>query len=218
MTRPLSVILTSGGLDSAVAAAVTAQDSELALLHFEYGQRAAECERRAFEAICDWLSPIHHEVISLGDWPALSRSSILDPAADIEDAGAVGRALGSSFVGMLGPAMLCAGAAWASQLGARRVVWGICLSNPGNYPDRADAVRLLAWQLIGRCLPEGRAPTLEAPLAQYAKQAVAGLARQLNVPIDRTWSCLRGGDQPCGRCIGCASRHAALQEVSAETT
>ena len=194
MTRPLSVILTSGGLDSAVAAAVTAQDSELALLHFQYGQRAAASERRAFEAMCDWLDPVRHEVLSLGDWPVLGRSSILDPA------------------------MLCAGAAWASTLGARRVVWGVCLSNPGNYPDRADTVRLLAWQLIGRCPPEGRAPVVEAPLAQYPKQAVVDLARQLNVPIDQTWSCLRGGDEPCGRCIGCVARNEALQEVSAEST
>lgn len=215
MAKDLTVVLTSGGLDSAVAAALAAQDSRLALVHFEYGQQAGEPERRAFEAMCDWLDPVHRSVASLGLWQDLCQSSLVRPHQDIEDAAAVRQYLAGTFVPMLAPAMLCAGAAWAYTLSARRVVWGFCLDNPGNYPDRADAVRLLTWQLVNRSLPEGKAPAIEAPLSQYTKEAVVGLALQLQVPIAQTWSCLRGGEKPCGRCIGCDTRRRALTKAGA---
>jgi len=213
MAKGLSVVLVSGGLDSAVAAALAAQESRVALLHFQYGQQAAEPERRAFEALADWINPVQHEVASLGQWRALCKSPVVHPYADVEDAAADSKYLATSFVPMLGPAMICAAAAWAYTVGGDRVIWGITLDNPGNYPDRADAVRLLCWQLVNRSLPEGKAPVIEAPLCQYTKPAVMALATELDVPVDQTWSCLRAGPEPCGRCIGCVSRREALKTV-----
>lgn len=210
MITKLTVVLTSGGLDSAVAAALAAQDSPLALLHFDFGQRAAAREGRAFEALCEHFEPAHHRVASLGAWKHLSESPLVRPGGDIEDAAAVGAGPASTFVPMLHPAMLCAAAGWAATLGAERVVWGISASNPGNYPDRCDEVRLLAWQLTTRSLPDGQAPVIDAPLAQYDKQAIVELGRQLDVPMELTWSCLRAGEQPCGVCLGCAGRKEAL--------
>ncbi len=218
MAGKLAVVLTSGGLDSAVAAALAAQESSVALLHLQYGQRAAEAERAAFDEVRRWIEPTRHAVVSLGQWGDLVESPLLSAKRDIEDAPAVGSYLASTFVPMLGAAMLCRAVAWAYTLRADRVVWGVSLDNPGNYPDRADAVRLLAWQLATRCLPADRGVTIEAPLAQYDKLAVAGLARQLEVPVDRTWSCLQAGPTPCGRCIGCVTRAKALEvaDVAAE--
>jgi len=210
MAGKLAVVLTSGGLDSAVAAALAAQDGPVALLHVQYGQQAAEAEKAAFEAIGEWAKPARQRVVSLGTWGDWVDSPLLSAKRDIEDAAAVGAYLASTFVPMLAPAMLCAAAAWAYTLRADRVVWGFSLDNPGNYPDRADAVRLLAWQLLSRCLPAERGVTIEAPLAQFDKLAVAGLAGQLEVPVNRTWSCLRAGPSPCGRCIGCVTRAKAL--------
>ena len=44
--RPLAIVALSGGMDSCVAAAITAQTSELALLHVTYGQRTARRNTR----------------------------------------------------------------------------------------------------------------------------------------------------------------------------
>ncbi len=213
MAKKLAVVLTSGGLDSAVAAALAKTQSRVALMHVKYGQQAAEAEELAFRAICEWIEPAHNLVVSLGDWGQVVDSTLITPRADIEDARAVGGFLARTFVPMLAPAMICRAAAWAYTLGADRVVWGVSLDNPGNYPDRADAVRLLCWQLVQRSLPEGKAPTIEAPLAQYTKEAIVGLARELNVPIPDTYSCLRPGPEPCGRCIGCKTRQDAMKKA-----
>lgn len=213
----LTVVLTSGGLDSAVATALARQDGPVAMLHLDYGQQAAGNEKAAFRALCEHFRPAHQKIASLGDWKELCTSPLLRPRGDIEDAATVGERLAGSFVPMLSAAMLAAGAAWAYTLAAERVVWGLSLPNPGNYPDRVDAVRLIAWQLACRCLPEGRSPTIDAPLAQYRKTAVVELGRQLDVPLEVTWSCLRGGEQPCGQCIGCVTREAALRPTKGKS-
>ncbi len=211
----LTVVLTSGGLDSAVAAALAAQDGSVALLHCHYGQQAAKPERAAFDALCKHLRPAHAQAVELGNWRALSASTLLAPHGDIEDAPTLTGQLAGTFVPLLAPAMLCAASAWAYSLGAPRVVWGVSLANPCAYPDRDEAIRLLAWQLVGRALPEGAGPVIDAPLAHYDKPAVAELAVQLKVPLDATWSCLRGAEQPCGRCAGCVTRAKALKAVGA---
>jgi len=215
MAKRLAVVLASGGLDSTVAAALAKQDGRIALMHVQYGQQAAAAEQSAFESICEWLHPARSLVVSLGDWRKVTESPLVAPGHEVEDAQAVGGFLASTFVPMLAPAMLCRAAAWAYTIGAGRVVWGVSLDNPGNYPDHADAVRLIAWQLIQRSLPDGKSPTIEAPLAQYNKDAIVALAAELNVPIDLTYSCLLPGPQPCGRCIGCVTRAKAMERAGA---
>lgn len=215
MAKKLTVVLASGGLNSTVAAALAKQEGRIALLHLQYGQQAAESEKRAFLALCEWLEPLRTEIVSLGDWRQITESPLVIPGHEVEDGQAVGSFLASTFVPMLAASMLCRAAAWGHTLGAGRVLWGISLDNPGNYPDHADAVRLIAWQLVQRSLPEDKAPILEAPLAQYNKDAIVSLATELKVPVDLTYSCLLAGPNPCGRCIGCVTRAGALERAGA---
>ena len=49
-SKPLAVILMSGGLDSCVAAAVARQSFDLACFHANYGQRTLTRELAAFRA------------------------------------------------------------------------------------------------------------------------------------------------------------------------
>ena len=49
-TKPLAVVLASGGLDSCVAAAVARLDYDLALFHANYAQRTLMRELRAFRS------------------------------------------------------------------------------------------------------------------------------------------------------------------------
>src|SRR2546422_9033152 len=51
--RDRAVVLVSGGMDSAVVAAMACRDAEAAFLHLDYGQITEARERRAFEAIAD---------------------------------------------------------------------------------------------------------------------------------------------------------------------
>ena len=45
----------------------------------------------------------------------------------------------------------------------------------------------------------------------YYKEAL-----KLNIPIEKTWSCYKGGKAPCGKCDSCRIRDKALKEIGRE--
>lgn len=47
---------------------------------------------------------------------------------------------------------------------------------------------------------------IEAPLINYTKREVFGLAIELGVPLEDTWSCWGTGEFHCGTCPGCMNR------------
>jgi len=50
-----------------------------------------------------------------------------------------------------------------------------------------------------------------APYINKTKWWIAGLSRNLGVDVSQTWSCYRGGKEPCGECDACKKRKAALE-------
>jgi len=62
-----------------------------------------------------------------------------------------------------------------------------------------DLVRLLSGYTGGQV-------TLGAPFLRWGKQAVYQYAREVNVPLDLTWSCEVGPVAPCGECLSCRDR------------
>lgn len=48
-----------------------------------------------------------------------------------------------------------------------------------------------------------------APYIDKPKWWIAGLAREMGIPIHETWSCYRGGAKPCGECAACKKLEAA---------
>lgn len=54
---------------------------------------------------------------------------------------------------------------------------------------------------------------LIAPFLHMTKTEIALLALQLEVPLEKTWSCYKGGDKHCGRCGTCVERLEAITEA-----
>ena len=55
-----------------------------------------------------------------------------------------------------------------------------------------------------------------APFIDMAKWEIVKLARKLGVDLNQTWSCYRGGAQPCGKCLACKTRREALEGHAGE--
>lgn len=51
-----------------------------------------------------------------------------------------------------------------------------------------------------------------APYIDKSKAWICGMARELGVEVNQTWSCYRGGKTACGECEACKKREAALVE------
>jgi 7-cyano-7-deazaguanine synthase len=87
-----AVVLLSGGMDSAVCAALAARDCDAAALHISYGQRTEKREQQSFQAICDRLEisqrlAVRNEALkkiggsALTDSRLMPQARIVDPAA-----------------------------------------------------------------------------------------------------------------------------------------
>jgi 7-cyano-7-deazaguanine synthase len=51
------------------------------------------------------------------------------------------------------------------------------------------------------------------PLSRMNKLEVIKMAKELNVPLDITWSCYGDFEKPCGKCIPCQTRQNALMQL-----
>lgn len=55
-------------------------------------------------------------------------------------------------------------------------------------------------------LASSRPINLIAPYLELTRKQVVEIGREIDVPYDKTWSCYRGGEWPCGLCNPCVSR------------
>lgn len=190
----MAIVLLSGGLDSAVALAMT-RDATLAL-NFDYGQRAARAERRAARALARWKRvPLRHIKLPWLRGGALTdRARALPPGPSPTSAAAV-------WVPNRNGVFIAVAAALAEAAGVRRVVAGFNREEAATFPDNSAAFARAANAALG--YSTANRVRVVAPTARWDKREIMKRARRLGVPIDKLWPCYRGGRRICGRCESC---------------
>ncbi|WP_035985225.1 7-cyano-7-deazaguanine synthase QueC [Leptolyngbya sp. KIOST-1] len=211
MSHPTAIVLLSGGLDSATAAAQAIADGyDLVALSFNYGQRHQR-ELEAAKAVAEHLAIADHHFIdvNLAQWGA---SSLTDLTQQLPQDG-LESGIPSTYVPGRNTVFIALALALAEAKGAVAVYLGINAVDYSGYPDcRPEylaAFQQLA-QLSSKAGLEGHAPQLVAPLVMDSKVDIVRRAVALGVPIAATWSCYQGGPTPCGRCDSCRIRDRAL--------
>ena len=210
-----AVVLLSGGLDSATAAAQAQADGyEVVALSLFYGQRH-DRELDAAKAIVAALKIKTHQIldVNLSQWggSSLTDSSQSIPTQETEDG-----IIPSTYVPGRNTVFISIALSLAEAIGATSIYLGINAVDYSGYPDcRPDyleAFQKLA-ALSSKAGIEGFAPKLIAPLVLDSKLDIVHRALRLGVPIELTWSCYQGGDSPCGVCDSCRIRDRALVEA-----
>jgi 7-cyano-7-deazaguanine synthase len=218
--RPKAVVLLSGGVDSATAAALTARDGfALHALTFAYGQRhAAEIE--AARRVARALRVERHEVLTI-DLRAFGGSAL---TADIDvpkdrSPEAMAGDIPVTYVPARNTIFLSFALAWAEVLEAGDIVIGVNVLDASGYPDcRPEYIaafeRMAA--LATRAGVEGRQRLrIRAPLMQMTKAEIvrAGLAAGVDYAL--TLSCYDPSPDgaACGRCDACLLRRKGFAEA-----
>lgn len=208
-----AVVLVSGGVNSAVLAALAREQYEPALLHVAWAHRSAEREAAAFQQLADVLNIEKRITADLSCLSAFGGIARVSRRLAIDDANALGQETPTTFVLGLLPTMLSLGTTWAAAIGARRVLVGTGedygLPGPAIsrlYPDRRHEFVQVFNLMLEFAKPPGRELLVEAPLIDLSRPEVIKLGARLNVPWEKTWSCYRNNDRPCGRCLPCANR------------
>ncbi len=218
MAQPKAVVLLSGGLDSATAAAQAIADGyEPIALSLRYGQRH-DRELQAAQQIAQHLGIAEHQIIdvNLAQWGG---SSLTDRNQALPQDGVQSNEIPSTYVPGRNTVFIAIALSLAEARAASAIYLGINAVDYSGYPDcRPDylsAFQRLA-ELSSKAGLEGHAPKLIAPLVMDSKVDIVRRAVQLGVPVPATWSCYQGGDEPCGRCDSCRIRDRALIEAGYE--
>ena len=133
------VVALSGGMDSAVCAALAVCDfgaDATAALHVSYGQRTEAREQRSFQDICDRLGIRQRLVFRTPFFRSIGGSALTDRGIAVPDAvPEIGARIPVTYVPFRNAHFLSAAVSWAEVLGAERIYIGAVQQDSSGYPD-----------------------------------------------------------------------------------
>lgn len=235
-----AVVLLSGGLDSTTALGWALKNGyDCFAVTISYRQRHLKEISRA-RKIAKLLGVNFFECnINL---PWLNVSSLIDRTKKLPDV-RIGKIcsgrIPSTYVPGRNLIFASIGVSLADSISAGAVVLGVNAIDYSGYPDcrhefyaalekavnlgtktgvidRGNLSRLkhqelgrdgLVWQLSDGGIK------LLTPLINLSKSQIIQLAVRLKMPLEWTWSCYRGDDEPCGRCDSCKLRAKGFKEA-----
>jgi 7-cyano-7-deazaguanine synthase len=205
-----AVVLLSGGMDSAVCAALALRDHDAAAVHVSYGQRTQERERQSFLAICQRLK-IHDRLMVRNEaFRAIGGSALTDESITVPDAEDIGRDIPVTYVPFRNAHFLAVAVSWAEVLGAEKVYIGAVEPDSSGYPDCRPAYYKAFNEVVRNGTRDGRIEIL-TPLIARRKADIVRLGLELDAPFDLTWSCYSREDEACGVCDSCVLRLRAFE-------
>lgn len=213
MSGKSAVVLLSGGVDSATAAAIAKQAGfALHALSFRYGQRHG-CEIDAARRVAEFLSASSHLVIDF-DLRAIGGSALTDQidVPKSRSAGEISHGIPVTYVPARNTIFLSFGLALAERIGAEDIFFGANQLDYSGYPDCREeyinAFEAMA-NLATKAGVEGKSQLkIHAPLLHMTKAAIVAKGMELGVDYSLTWSCYDPGadGRACGRCDSCQLR------------
>ncbi len=195
--------------------AVAAQDGlDLIPITFDYGQRHdVELQRAAAVAARFGVIPLT-VTLNAGAWGG---SALTDASIDVpQGAAADADAIPVTYVPARNSIFLSVALGIAEARDADAVYIGVNALDYSGYPDCRpafiDAFRQVA--LVGqRRGVEGNPIDIRTPLLDLTKAQIVALGRELDAPLELSWSCYLGADVPCGTCDACVLRARGFAEA-----
>jgi 7-cyano-7-deazaguanine synthase len=213
--RPLAVVCVSGGMDSAVSAALAAREHRLAFLHANYGQRTEAKELACFHALADHFGAGLRLVVDFSDLRQIGGSSLTDATVPVREGEPVDGVVPSSYVPFRNAHLLAAAVSWGEVLGARAIFVGAVGEDSSGYPDcRPEFYRAFEEAVRLGTRPE-TSLRIVTPVISMAKAEIVRQGLALGVPFAKTWSCYQAEEAACGACESCRLRLRGFREAGA---
>ncbi len=215
-----AVVLLSGGMNSAVAAASLNDKYELYMLFVQFHQRPGLREQECYQQLCNHFQVRHHWKVEFSHFRQVGGNAFVDPKQRLPEALELTHDVAETFVPALLPTLFDAAAAFAYRLGAGHLVTGVSenLTEPSPgvavmYPDHRREFLDNYQYMLASALPERRKVDLLSPLVDFSRTEIVKIGARLGVPFEHTWSCYDGGESACGKCFGCVSRAGGFLEA-----
>lgn len=211
-----SVVLLSGGMDSATCLAIAARArAPVHALTVLYGQRH-EREVRSARALARRYRVARHVVLRVPLGPLLESSLTRVSRPLPTHARATGR-IPSTYVPARNTILLAVALGYAESHRLGAIYLGANAIDYSGYPDcRPEYLR--AFERLARLATRagvegGTRIRVLAPLLRMSKAEIVRRGARLGVPWELTWSCYAGGRRPCGRCDACRLRARGFRQA-----
>jgi len=222
MSASKAVILLSGGIDSATAAAIAKREGfELHALSFNYGQRH-ERELESAKRVAASLQASSHRVMHF-DLRTIGGSALTDEIAVPKGRSGeeIGRGIPITYVPARNTIFLSFALGLAERLGSRDIFFGANQLDYSGYPDcREEYIRAFERMadLATRAGVEGQSRlSIHTPLLHMTKAEIIRTGLKLGVDYAISWSCYdpQPNGRACGRCDSCQLRLKGFEEAGA---
>jgi 7-cyano-7-deazaguanine synthase len=202
------VAIMSGGIDSVTMVCQLIKTGyEVNALTFNYGQRH-DIEITRAKKIAKKLG-INHKVVNIKSINELIRKGSLSGDESIPEGHYSDESQKSTIVPNRNMIMLSLATGWAVTIGAKYVDYAAHTNDKTIYPDcRPEFVAAMKEAIFKST--EG-AVILRAPFISLTKADVVQLGKNLNAPLELTWSCYNPQNgRPCLKCGTCIERTEAF--------
>ena len=210
MAKDLAIILSNGGVNSAVAAALAVQKYRPVLVYADASPGGSPAARAAYDQQVAHFKPFREHTRSL-PFAAPGGAATRAPAAPSSTDPRPHTPLGPQMVRLL--PLVAAAVRFAADYQAAAVYLGLRVGPRGD--ELAQATEYVqVWNEMVQ-MPCAQ-PELEvvAPLLELEPWQVVDLGFQVAAPLDRTWSCEGDGPDPCWSCRRCRARGAAFGQAA----
>lgn len=218
-----AVVLSSGGIDSTTALAMTQKEGYgIYSLSFDYGQRHKH-ELKAAERVAAFFNVEKHLVVSL-DMTAIGGSAL---TSDLQvpkgrDAGDMDADIPVTYVPARNTIFLAYAMAWAEVMSASRIVIGVNAVDYSGYPDcrpeYIQAFQTMANLATRSSVRDGFKITIHTPLIDMSKAEIIRSGTAIGIDYGLTHSCYDPSPEglACGRCDSCILRRKGFQEAGVD--
>ncbi|MDD5772974.1 MAG: 7-cyano-7-deazaguanine synthase QueC [bacterium] len=201
-----AIVLVSGGMDSAVIAAIAIKKFTPIFLHFNYGQRTVKKELWSFNKLKEYYGVKQSKTVDIPYLKEIGASSLLDTKMEIPLDRAHTSKIPSTYVPFRNTQLLSIAVSWAESLGVHQVFYGANQVDSSGYPDcRENYLKAFNKLIKLGTKPESRIK-ITAPLIKMNKNEIVRMGIKLGVPFQYTWSCYKNTDRACGHCDSCKLR------------
>jgi len=209
------IVLLSGGMDSAVLLWLAKREYDRVLaLSFDYGQKH-KVELKYAKELAK-IAQVEHIITEVPSFKGIKSSALLEGGPEVPSEEYKEGIPPITTVPMRNLIFLAIAGAYADAYGIDTI--GIAVhSLDSPYPDcRPEFISAAESALTsGSTLAITKKVRLKiyAPFLGMTKRDIAVLGKSLGVPFEKTYSCYRGTEPPCGECATCKQREEALRDL-----
>lgn len=203
-----SIVLLSGGLDSAVNLAKAVVETEVVLgITFDYGQKARHKEIQAARSLLDYYG-IKQEVINLPFLQGITKTALVAAenvpqlaVGQLDDLKVCHETAAKVWVPNRNGLFINIAAAYAESIEAQQIIVGFNREEASTFPDNTPEFLEASNGALTFSTRYG--VRVQCYTIDLDKVGIVKLGHQLQMPFEYVWSCYGGGDQMCGSCESC---------------